>query len=163
MTGNDVAGVAEKHGIHVDDERILAVFSQNVGVDHPKVHALPVGIANRMWPHGQFENIEHALKQSDASKKDLALHFTPAPYAPSRERILSALQNNGYAGSELPLPDYYLSIASSRFTVCPLGNGPDTHRLWEALYLGSVPLAEFIPAIDSFSTFQYILLKTGMQ
>jgi hypothetical protein len=29
-----------------------------------------------------------------------------------------------------------------RFTICPEGNGIDTHRLWEALYMGSIPIVK---------------------
>ena len=37
-----------------------------------------------------------------------------------------------------------MDIASTdrryRWTLCPRGAGEDTHRLWEALYLGSIPV-----------------------
>ena len=26
--------------------------------------------------------------------------------------------------------------------MCPTGNGPDSHRLWETLYLGSIPIVK---------------------
>ena len=35
---------------------------------------------------------------------------------------------------------YCRQIRNSRFVVCPRGNGYDTHRLWETLYLGSIPI-----------------------
>jgi hypothetical protein len=31
-------------------------------------------------------------------------------------------------------------IKKSRFVPCPAGNGLDTHRVWEAIYLGAVPV-----------------------
>ncbi len=31
-------------------------------------------------------------------------------------------------------------LHSNRFVACPRGTGEDTHRVWEALYLGSVPV-----------------------
>ena len=36
-----------------------------------------------------------------------------------------------------------VSVASLRkipFVICPEGNGVDTHRLWETLYMGGVPV-----------------------
>lgn len=40
-------------------------------------------------------------------------------------------------------PNNYANIASPyRFVVCPRGNGIDTHRFWETLYRGSLPIVE---------------------
>ena len=33
-----------------------------------------------------------------------------------------------------------MGLAQSQFCICPRGNGIDTHRLWEALYLGCIPI-----------------------
>lgn len=35
---------------------------------------------------------------------------------------------------------YLKNIRKSNFVVCPEGNGVDTHRLWETLYMGSIPI-----------------------
>lgn len=35
---------------------------------------------------------------------------------------------------------YLRDIKSSKFVLCPRGNGIDTHRIWESLYMGSVPI-----------------------
>lgn len=40
-------------------------------------------------------------------------------------------------------PNDYAHISSQyRFVVCPRGNGIDTHRFWETLYRGSLPIVE---------------------
>jgi hypothetical protein len=39
--------------------------------------------------------------------------------------------------------DSYLdNIYNHKFVVCPEGNGIDTHRIWECLYMGTIPLVE---------------------
>lgn len=35
---------------------------------------------------------------------------------------------------------YLAEIRQAGFVVCPRGNGPDTHRLYETLYLGGIPI-----------------------
>jgi hypothetical protein len=40
----------------------------------------------------------------------------------------------------IPIKDYYESIKRHHFIISPPGAGPDCHRHWEALYLGSVPI-----------------------
>jgi hypothetical protein len=39
-----------------------------------------------------------------------------------------------------PFPAYLEHVRSSYFAICPNGNGIDSHRVWEALYLGTVPV-----------------------
>ena len=39
--------------------------------------------------------------------------------------------------------DGYLdNIYNHRFVLCPEGNGIDTHRLWECLYMGTIPIVK---------------------
>jgi hypothetical protein len=33
-----------------------------------------------------------------------------------------------------------MRLSQYKFCICPEGNGVDTHRLWEALYLKTVPI-----------------------
>ena len=40
---------------------------------------------------------------------------------------------------------YYGRVAAHRYVAAPRGNGLDTHRLWEALYLGCVPIVQAGP------------------
>jgi hypothetical protein len=42
--------------------------------------------------------------------------------------------------SKRELKAHYESISKYKWTLCPRGAGQDTHRLWEALYLGSIPI-----------------------
>ena len=35
---------------------------------------------------------------------------------------------------------YLRDISQSDFCICPPGNGIDCHRIWECLYLGSIPI-----------------------
>ena len=37
---------------------------------------------------------------------------------------------------------YLQSVRNHTFVACPRGNGIDTHRLWETLYMGSIPIVK---------------------
>jgi hypothetical protein len=39
-----------------------------------------------------------------------------------------------------PFQDYLKILSSYKFAICPEGNGIDTHRFWECLYLKVVPI-----------------------
>jgi len=36
--------------------------------------------------------------------------------------------------------DYYARLKQTKFTVCPIGTGIDTHRVYETLYFGGIPI-----------------------
>ena len=36
--------------------------------------------------------------------------------------------------------EYFIELASHKYAICPRGNGLDTHRIWECLYLDVIPI-----------------------
>jgi hypothetical protein len=40
---------------------------------------------------------------------------------------------------------YLRQLATHQFVLAPRGNGIDTHRIWEAIYMGAVPVVRFVP------------------
>jgi hypothetical protein len=38
------------------------------------------------------------------------------------------------------LSDYIQALSTFKFAICPEGNGIDTHRFWECLYLKVIPI-----------------------
>jgi len=50
----------------------------------------------------------------------------------------------------VPFDEFILNIYNHVFTLCPRGNGIDTHRLWETLYLGGIPVTERNVCTESF-------------
>ncbi len=48
--------------------------------------------------------------------------------------------------------DSYLdALLTHRFVLSPPGNGIDTHRMWEALYAGAIPVVLKSPAMRAFT------------
>ncbi len=44
---------------------------------------------------------------------------------------------------------YLESLRRYAFTACPVGNGVDTHRLWEVLYMGGIPIIKKNAILES--------------
>jgi hypothetical protein len=60
----------------------------------------------------------------------------------NRNIIANNLKNNNIKNTKLP-PDVFLKeMVNTKFTVSPEGNGVDTHRTWEGIYLKSIPIVE---------------------
>lgn len=129
--------------------KLLGWYSQNVCIYHPKLHMLPIGIANSMWPHGDptiFENINFT---NYPKTKNVYFTFTIDTNRAKREPCYHALKDKL---EWLPLIDprqNVLRLANYRFCICPEGNGVDTHRLWEALYVKCIPIVVKSPFTDT--------------
>ena len=63
----------------------------------------------------------------------------------SREWIYNHFQNSDWCTvkqANLSFEEYKSDLSEHKFMLCPKGNGIDTHRLWECLYAGVIPVVE---------------------
>lgn len=51
------------------------------------------------------------------------------------------------------------AIRQHDFCLAPRGNGLDTHRLWETLYVGSIPVVEYDPAWADFADLPILFVR----
>lgn len=58
----------------------------------------------------------------------LDIYFSPHPWVKSQ------------VNQKIPYESYCQNMKAHKFTFCPRGNGPDTYRFWESIYLGSIPI-----------------------
>jgi hypothetical protein len=60
-----------------------------------------------------------------------------------REQVTELLKDKSWATWRphgMSFKEFCHNVHAHPFTICPEGNGPDTHRMWEALALGSIPI-----------------------
>ena len=55
---------------------------------------------------------------------------------------------------------YLTSILEHKFVLCPEGNGVDTHRLWETLYLGRIPIVTRSVVTEAFASLPMVILDS---
>jgi len=118
--------------------RLGGWFAANAAAHHPKLHAFPRGLADARWRHGDGA----ALRRVQAEQLEKTILFD-ASYDISTyrsEREYCRDQTGIEPGLRRDYEPYLRGLASSYFCVAPRGNGIDTHRLWEALYLRTVPI-----------------------
>ncbi len=122
-------------------ERLVCWWGQNLCFLHLKIRPLPIGLANSMWEHGKLEYYVQKQKTED-------VYFNFNINTNPEERLKCA---NAISLPMLPMVSVKENIerlATYRWCICPEGNGVDTHRLWECLYLGCVPIVKRTPFID---------------
>ena len=55
--------------------------------------------------------------------------------------------------------EYLSNIKKYQYIISPEGNGIDTHRIWESLYAGSIPVVNKNYALESFNIFPIIFVN----
>jgi hypothetical protein len=113
-------------------------FSQNVLINHPKLKAIPIGIENRQYfDHNIFHNIR---KRNDIKKeKNIYFLFSLTTHA-SRIDCYNILKDKLCFSNKVPKEEYFIELKKHKYAICPRGNGIDTHRIWECLYLDVIPI-----------------------
>jgi len=125
-------------------------YAQNLSIgslNRPsrKIHLLPIGIANSQWPHGNLDVFQHIFKNYNIlamKTKLLYFSFKIDTNITERKECFDAISSRGYAPF-LPFAPFHenlLRMLEYKYCICPVGNGLDTHRLWEAYYLKVVPI-----------------------
>jgi hypothetical protein len=124
-----------------NNPHVVCWFTQNLMVEHPKAVVLPIGIANYMWGHGDAAAVA-AAGRSHNEKGPTTLCYVNFNEVTNRQLRQGAWAPSQHFGRQpnLPFPHYLNLLAKFKFCICPEGNGSDTHRLWEALYVGVVPI-----------------------
>ncbi len=123
----------------------ISVSSQNVNLPvQERLEFLPIGIANSMWPHGDISKLYLQMSKTYNMKKTKNLYININPNTfPYRKQVLEEFIKNGdfkYEMKNLDFENYLKELSEHRFCLCVRGNGIDTHRFWESIYLGVIPV-----------------------
>lgn len=136
--------------INVDCEipdNVLKWFSQNVNMENERMQSLPIGLENDWW-FSQIKKKEKMIAklQEERSFKNLAyMNFNIATNQSKRAKLSQMFMDKSWITTQMrtngQMFDEYLdNIYNHKFVVCPEGNGMDTHRTWETLYMGTIPI-----------------------
>lgn len=119
-------------------------YSINVNYSHPDLIPIPLGLANDYCPITlKYNDISNNTKKN--IKKLLYINHRLNTNQEKRKWIYDFFQNNDWCSIDDPnltLDEYKHQLLSHHFIICPHGNGIDTHRLWESLYCGTIPIVE---------------------
>jgi hypothetical protein len=138
FTHNSDSPIDERYVPHLGQPALVAWYAANPDLVHPKLRALPAGIANPMWPHGDARLFRRV--QAAALPKRTLFDVSFSVGTNPTERLYCLEQTRLEPAPPRPFEPYLHELASSYFCISPRGNGIDCHRTWEALYLRTVPV-----------------------
>jgi len=123
-------------------------YSTNVVYENPLLHPIPIGV-NNFYNENYFnKNIQNLFKKKQILNKNenIYVNFTVNTNNKHRSEAMKHVQllNSEYTNIDMnhDTTKYIKGLSSSKYTLAPWGNGIDTHRFWEAIYLGSIPIIE---------------------
>jgi hypothetical protein len=145
LTHNSDYGTPGPFANYLDNPQLLGWFAQNVEEGpHPKLHPIPIGIANRCWRHGNPDTFSSFLPLAKNTDRSVLcyLNFQPANYPKERFHVWNLFASKSWCSVSKPksLSKYLKDLSRSKFVLSPRGNGVDCHRTWEALLMGAIPI-----------------------
>lgn len=146
-------------------------FASNAEVTNNIMKPFPTGVA-KWFEIGIYpENKNHSemtidrLKSVmiDVPRNKLALlsggcHYSNPIIRSAVESIVRTCCPAATISQRMSHQEYYEELQKHLFVVCPPGNGKDTHRVWEALYFGAIPIVEDSEMYRYFSKLFPILI-----
>lgn len=127
-------------------------FAQNVSTDDYRVESIPIGLENDMWglyhtkpPVNKVEVIKAKMEEPKSYRNLAYMNFNPATAPAKRNHVWEMFKDKSWVtahrGSNFSdFNNYVDNVRHHKFVLCPEGNGMDTHRTWETLYLGNIPI-----------------------
>ena len=116
-------------------------FSQNLVFKKKNFHFIPIGLENSKF-HNNGDIKDFLKLRKIQLKKKSRILFGFKSTNPKRDilrekfrKLYIADETNGWNSFF-----YRRILINYMFVICPEGNGIDTHRLWEALYLKTIPI-----------------------
>jgi len=124
-------------------------FGQNVNYCHEKIESIPIGLENDKWfpllnkkqkifsKKQELKNIRNLLYINHNIENNVSERTLPYSLFGSKNWCTKVFGKNGVG-----FDDYIDNVYNHHFVICPDGNGIDTHRLWECLYLNCIPIVK---------------------
>lgn len=137
--------VPGKFSYYLDDSKLIGWFTHNVDTVHPKLHILPIGIANAHYDFGKKIVFDYAISNySGRSKKNilLSMNFSINTYPQERQKVFNYFISKKFCTHLKPknLAGYLQDLSRSKFVLSPRGHGLDCFRTWEALMMKCYPI-----------------------
>ena len=136
--------------------------SDNTVLDNSKISSVPLGIDDNLEPPGVKGDVQsvvfHAnitfylstLRKVEAQSKTRWLMVQMSTTHTKRRNVRKIFNQSWGDGeikatpekSRMRMDTYLHVLGRHRFIVSPRGNGLDTHRTWEALLVGTIPIVQ---------------------
>lgn len=137
------------------------IYAVNLIEDCDRVRGIPLGLESPSYRSGGRLHDFQKEFSINPKKRDISILaiWNSATNIKSRKKASSTLAKNSNVlrlGKRISPQTFHFLIRRSLFVACPRGNGLDTHRIWESLYLGAIPIIlkrDYFSALNGWPIF----------
>ena len=135
------------HGSNLEEfarhPMVKKVFAQNLTREIPNAEILPIGLENRWWARNGALSMFKEDKKIYFDRKFRIMWCFSVQTNPTVRGIASQDLRKNHSADHLGVltpKAHQIALQNYAFVASPPGNGLDTHRTWEAMYQGCVPI-----------------------
>lgn len=155
ISHNSDENIDEKYTKYVDN-KIIHWFAQNCIVEHPKITAIPIGLDNLYWSYfGDTFFLKRMIAKKEIIKRKnkILFGFSVSTNPKERGEALNSLKNSKVSEEIkgfISFHKYINKLIKYKFVASPPGNGIDSPRQWQAMYLKTIPILKSNPNTKAF-------------
>jgi hypothetical protein len=143
VSHNSDENITDKYQRIMESPKLIRWHAQNIMMYHEKLLLLPIGIANSMWEHGNLDSLKRVIDKNLPKTKEIYFYFNLNTNRSERHECKVALESNlTFEQPKANFQEYLEHLSKHKYAICPPGNGMDSHRIWECLYLGVIPIVK---------------------
>lgn len=136
----------------------------NVNYIHPNLKSIPLGIGNPYVLETPREEDFLSATDDRIDGKLLYINHRVETYPDERRQPYELFSTNNWITVEEPekkgnFHRYMKSLSEHKFMLCPRGNGIDTYRFWECLYMGVIPIVKRCINVDFYADLPILVIE----
>ena len=127
-------------------------YSINIDTKEKNLIPIPLGVSNDYSPKNPKYREFKKIKKIESKDNKIYVNFEINTNRRERFSLYNLYKNKEYFFVENPnltMTEYLQKLNENLYILCPWGNGYDTHRFWESIYVGSIPITKKHITYDS--------------
>ena len=165
ITGVGAIEVGKNYLKYLNEEKIIKWIGCNILFEHDKILKIPIGFEENELPGGNqilLDKLYNSKLRFEDKKHKLLITQLGETHK-SRNNLEPLFKNKSYCHiltKRLPFEEFMNQINQYKFVLSPKGRGVDTHRFWEILLMGSIPIVESSGLDSLYNKFPCIIVES---
>ena len=161
VTHNSDTDFSTQFTPYLEHEKVSKWYAINVAFLHPKLHSIPIGLAEKKWVHGDTDKIKAAIATKWDKRYTAYVNFNANNCPEEREKVVSLFSNTDwvFTSKRVPFSQYLKDLRRCKYAISPRGVGMDCHRIWESILLGTIPIVKDCPFISHYRDLPILIVE----
>ena len=175
----DNENIVRRHDYILNNPHLLRWFTKNPSIVHNKISALPLGPKWQYKSHNFFGEdktqtlqilYRHCLRPREmfsSNKRELLyFHFNKTTettffkdHTKIREQVFTICEKHFPLSPPADFENYLIELKKYKFCLSPPGRGIDTHRTWESLMVGTIPIMISTPLDSLYDNLPVLIIN----